>query len=147
MKAVIQRVSQGSVTVDGNIIAEISKGFVILLGIAPADSLTVAEQLADKVVHLRIFEDAQDKMNLSLLNVGGEALVVSQFTLYADTSRGRRPSFIGAAQPDHAEPLVEAFARMLVERGVPTQTGVFGARMHVALVNDGPVTIVMEYNN
>jgi D-tyrosyl-tRNA(Tyr) deacylase len=145
MKAVIQRVSQGSVTVNGKTIAEIGQGFVVLLGIAPEDTLSVAEQMADKVVHLRIFEDAQEKMNLSLLDVGGEALVVSQFTLYADTSRGRRPSFIGAAQPDHAEPLVEAFVRMLVERGIPTQTGVFGARMEVALVNDGPVTIVMEF--
>lgn len=145
MKAVVQRVSQGSVTVDGKIIAEIKQGLLILLGIAPEDSPSIAESLADKIVHLRIFEDSQDKMNLSLLDVGGEALVVSQFTLYADTRRGRRPSFIGAALPDHAEPLVEAFARMLVERGVPTQTGVFGARMEVALVNDGPVTIVMEY--
>jgi D-tyrosyl-tRNA(Tyr) deacylase len=145
MKAVIQRVSQGSVTVNGKTIAEIGQGFVVLLGIAPEDTLSVAEQMADKVVHLRIFEDAQEKMNLSLLDVGGEALVVSQFTLYADTSRGRRPSFIGAAQPDHAEPLVEAFVRMLVERGILTQTGVFGARMEVALVNDGPVTIVMEF--
>jgi D-tyrosyl-tRNA(Tyr) deacylase len=145
MKAVIQRVSQGSVTVNGKTIAEIGQGFVVLLGIAPEDTLSVAEQMADKVVHLRIFEDAQEKMNLSLLDVGGEALVVSQFTLYADTSRGRRPSFIGAAQPDYAEPLVEAFVRMLVERGILTQTGVFGARMEVALVNDGPVTIVMEF--
>jgi len=145
MKAVIQRVSQGSVTIDGEVVAEISEGLVILLGIAPGDTMLVAEQLADKIAHLRIFEDDADKMNLSLLDVSGEALVVSQFTLYADTSRGRRPSFIGAAQPDIAEPLVAAFAHMLAERGVPTQTGVFGARMDVTLVNDGPVTIVMAY--
>ncbi len=145
MKAVIQRVSRGSVSIDGEVHSDIKKGLVILLGIAPGDTLAVAEQMADKIVHLRIFEDSQDKMNLSLQDVNGEALVVSQFTLYADTSRGRRPSFIGAAQPDHAEPLVAAFTQMLAERGIPTKTGVFGARMEVALVNDGPVTIVMEY--
>lgn len=145
MKAVIQRVSQGSVTIDGELHASIGKGLVILLGIAPGDSPSVAEQLADKIVNLRIFEDAGEKMNLSLLDVEGEALVVSQFTLYANTSKGRRPSFIGAAQPDLAEPLVDAFVQMLKDRGIPTGTGVFGARMEVALVNDGPVTIVMEY--
>ena len=145
MRAVIQRVQRASVTVDGEVVAKIGKGLLILLGIAPEDTLAAAESLADKVVHLRIFEDAADKMNLSLLDVAGEAIVVSQFTLYADTSRGRRPSFIGAAKPDLAEPLVESFAKLLVDRGVPTQAGVFGAHMDVALVNDGPVTIVMEY--
>ncbi len=145
MKAVIQRVSRGSVLIDGEVHSEIKKGLVILLGIAPGDTLAVAEQMADKIVHLRIFEDSQEKMNLSMRDVNGEALVVSQFTLYADTSRGRRPSFIGAAQPDHAKPLVAVFAQMLTERGISTKTGVFGARMEVALVNDGPVTIVMEY--
>lgn len=145
MKAVIQRASRGSVAIDGEVVAKIGKGLVILLGIAPEDTPGAAEKLADKIAHLRIFEDDEDKMNLSVLDIGGEALVVSQFTLYADTSRGRRPSFIGAAQPEIAEPLVDAFARMLVERGIPTQTGMFGARMEVALVNDGPVTIVMEY--
>jgi len=145
MKAVIQRVSQGSVTIDGKIVAEIGKGLVILLGIAPEDTRAVAEQMADKIAHLRIFEDDEEKMNLSLLDVSGEALVVSQFTLYADTSRGRRPSFVGAAQPAIAEPLVDAFAQILAERSIPTQTGVFGARMAVSLVNNGPVTIIMEY--
>ena len=145
MKAVIQRVSEGSVTVDNNKVAQIGKGLVILLGIAPEDTLTNAEALADKLVHLRIFEDAEEKMNRSLLDVAGEAIVVSQFTLYADTRKGRRPSFTGAAKPEIAEPLVEAFAGMLAARGVPTQTGVFGAMMEVALVNDGPVTIVMEF--
>ncbi len=145
MKVVIQRVSQGSVTIDGEIVAAIGNGLLILLGISPDDTLDIAKQMADKIAHLRIFEDDKDKMNLSLLDVGGEALVVSQFTLYADTSRGRRPSFISAAQPDVAEPLVTAFAQMLAARGIPTQTGVFGARMDVALVNDGPVTIVMEF--
>ena len=145
MKAVIQRVSEGSVTVAGERIAEIGKGLLILLGIAPEDNPAVAEQLADKIATLRIFEDAEEKMNLSLLDIKGEALVVSQFTLYADTNKGRRPSFIGAAKPDLAEPLVEAFAEMLAHHGIRTQTGRFGAQMDVALVNDGPVTIVMEF--
>lgn len=145
MRAVLQRVKAAKVTVSGEIVAEIKQGLVILLGIAPGDSITTAEQLADKVVHLRIFEDNAEKMNLSCLDVGGEAIVVSQFTLYADTSRGRRPSFIGAAKPDLAEPIVAAFAQILADRGVPTQTGVFGAHMDVSLVNDGPVTIVMDY--
>ncbi len=145
MKAVLQRVCQASVSVDGEVVSEIGEGLLILLGIAPEDTMGIAEKLADKVAHLRIFEDDEEKMNLSLLDVSGEALVVSQFTLYADTSRGRRPSFIGTAQPEVAEPLVEAFSNLLSEQGVPTQMGVFGAHMDVALVNDGPVTIVMDY--
>ena len=145
MRAVLQRVSQGSVVVDNEVVAEIGLGLVILLGIGPEDNFTIAEQLADKIATLRIFEDQEEKMNLSLLDVAGEAIVVSQFTLYADTSKGRRPSFISAAKPDLAEPLVEAFAKMLTQCGVPTNMGVFGAHMEVSLVNDGPVTIVMEY--
>ena len=145
MKAVIQRVSKGFVTVDDKVVAEIEKGLVILLGIAPEDTVELAKQMVDKIAHLRIFEDDEEKMNLSALDVNAEAIVVSQFTLYADTSRGGRPSFIGAAKPELAEPLVEAFAHLLTDQGVPTQTGVFGAMMEVALVNDGPVTIVMEY--
>lgn len=145
MRAVIQRVSQGQVTVEGQIVAQIGHGLVILLGIATGDTLATVEQMADKIAHLRIFEDDEEKMNLSALDVSGEAIVVSQFTLYADTSRGRRPSFIGAAKPDLAEPLVEAFAEQLAARGIPTQTGVFGAHMDVSLVNAGPVTILMEY--
>lgn len=145
MKAVLQRVKEASVTVDGEVVAEIRKGLLILLGIAPDDSMVIAEQLADKTAHLRIFEDDAEKMNLSLLDVGGAAIVVSQFTLYAGTSKGRRPSFIGAAKPDLAEPLVDSFAKMLGDYGIPTQQGVFGAHMDVSLVNDGPVTIVMEY--
>ena len=145
MKAVIQRAVQGSVTVGEEVVAEIGRGLVILLGIAPEDNMAIAEQLADKITHLRIFEDEFGKMNLSVLDIDGEALVVSQFTLLADTSKGRRPSFIGAAKPDLAEPLVTAFTEMLNDRGVPTQGGVFGAHMKVALVNDGPVTIVMDY--
>ena len=145
MKAVIQRVTQGQVTVDAEVVAKIGHGLVILLGVAPGDSMATAEQMADKIAHLRIFEDDEEKMNLSALDVGGEAIVVSQFTLYADTSRGRRPSFIGAAKPDLAEPLVAAFAEQLAARGIPTQTGVFGAHMDVSLVNAGPVTILMEF--
>ena len=145
MRAVIQRVREGRVTVEGEVIAEIGQGLVILLGVAPGDSMATAEQMADKIAYLRIFEDDDEKMNRSLLDVGGEAIVVSQFTLYADTSRGRRPSFIGAAKPDLAEPLVTACAEMLTMRGVPTQTGVFRAHMAVALENDGPVTIIIEF--
>jgi D-aminoacyl-tRNA deacylase len=145
MRAVIQRVSQSSVTVEGEVVAQIGQGLVILLGVAPTDSIAKAEQMTEKIAYLRIFEDENEKMNLSVLDVGGEAIVVSQFTLYADTSRGRRPSFIGAAKPDLAEPLVTAFTEMLTKRGVPTQTGVFGAHMAVALENDGPVTIIMEF--
>jgi D-tyrosyl-tRNA(Tyr) deacylase len=131
--------------VDGKTVAEIGKGLVILLGIGPEDALEVAEQMADKIATLRIFEDENEKMNLSALDVSAEAIVVSQFTLYADTRKGRRPSFIDAAPPALAEPLVESFAHMLTDRGLPAQTGVFGAHMEVALVNDGPVTIVIEY--
>jgi D-tyrosyl-tRNA(Tyr) deacylase len=132
------------VTVEGKVVSEIDYGLLILLGIGPADTMGVAEQMAQKIVHLRIFEDEEEKMNLSVLDVKGEALVVSQFTLYADTSRGRRPSFINAAKPELAEPLVTSFAQQMVTLGVPTQMGVFGARMEVELVNDGPVTIVLE---
>jgi D-aminoacyl-tRNA deacylase len=145
MRAVIQRVTKASVSVEGEVVAEIGIGMLILLGIAPEDTPAAAEQLADKIANLRIFDDEADKMNLSLLDVMGAALVVSQFTLYADTRKGRRPSFVAAAKPDRAEPLVELFAKILEERGVPVQMGVFGAHMDVALVNDGPVTIVMEY--
>ena len=145
MKAVVQRVNRASVTVDEQVVAEIGRGLLILLGVGPEDTMDAAEQLAEKIVHLRIFEDQAEKMNLSLLDVEGEALVVSQFTLYADTSRGRRPSFIGAAKPDLAEPLVESFAKYLADRGVPSQTGEFGAHMAVELVNDGPVTILLDY--
>lgn len=145
MRAVIQRVSEAQVAVDGQIVAKIGQGLVILLGIAPEDTRSQAEALADKLVHLRIFEDEAGKMNRSALDVAGEAIVVSQFTLFADTRKGRRPSFVGAANPEIAELLVDAFTEMLTVRGLPTQKGVFGAHMAVSLVNDGPVTIVMDY--
>ena len=144
MKAVIQRVIQASVEVDGKIIAKVGQGLLILLGISSGDDSGTSAQLAGKTAQLRIFEDADEKMNLSLLDIGGEALVVSQFTLYADTSRGRSPSFIGAAQPDQAAPLVMEFAEQLRKYGVLTQAGEFGADMKVSLVNDGPVTIILE---
>jgi D-tyrosyl-tRNA(Tyr) deacylase len=144
MRALLQRVREGSVTVEGNVIAEIGPGLVILVGIGPEDVNEQIECLSHKIANLRIFEDEEGKMNLSLLDVGGEALVVSQFTLYADTNKGRRPSFTDAAPPDMAEPLVEKFAEQLIKEGVPIQMGEFGASMQVEIHNDGPVTIWME---
>lgn len=130
--------------VDGRTIARIGQGLVILLGVAPADGEAQARLLAEKTAQLRIFEGDAGKMNLSLLDIGGEALVVSQFTLYADTRKGRRPSFTEAASPEVARPLVETFCRLLSALGAPVQTGEFGAHMVVEIVNDGPVTIVLE---
>ena len=144
MRLVLQRVRSGRVLVAGHAIAEIGPGFIILLGVGPGDGETQARTLCEKIANLRIFEDEQGKMNRSLLEVGGQALVVSQFTLYADTRKGRRPSFTDAALPEIARPLVERFAEMLQELGVPTQTGVFGAHMLVEIANDGPVTIWLE---
>lgn len=144
MRAVIQRVRRGKVSVEGRAVAEIDLGMVILLGIGHEDTEENARALAEKIVNLRVFEDAQEKMNLSIRDVGGAAIVVSQFTLYADTRRGRRPSFTDAAAPEAARPLVERFARMLQESGVAAQTGEFGAHMLVEIENDGPVTIILE---
>lgn len=144
MRVVIQRVNTGRVTIDGRAVAEIGKGVVILLGIGAGDGEEQARYLAEKIATLRVFGDDTGKMNLSLLDVGGEAIVVSQFTLYADTRKGRRPSFTDAALPDIASPLVERFAELLRNQGVPTQTGEFGAQMLVEIANDGPVTIWIE---
>jgi len=144
MRSVLQRVSSGRVTVSGQIVAEIGRGLVILLGIGPSDGQEQARFLADKIANLRIFEDDQGKMNLSVRDANGQAMVVSQFTLYADTRKGRRPSFTDAAPPDIARPLVDFFAQQLNSLGVPTQTGEFGAHMLVEIHNDGPVTIVLE---
>ena len=144
MRAVIQRVRSGRVTVEGKAVAEIGCGLVILLGIGPQDGETQARFLAEKIANLRIFEDEQGKMNLSLLEVSGEAIVVSQFTLYADARKGRRPSFTDAAPPLQAQPLVERFVELLRGQDIPTQTGVFGAAMLVEIANDGPVTIWLE---
>jgi D-tyrosyl-tRNA(Tyr) deacylase len=144
MRALIQRVSSGNVTVDDQTIAQIGRGLVILLGVGHGDGEEQAAYLVEKIANLRVFEDDQGKTNLSILDVGGEAIVVSQFTLYADTRKGRRPSFIYAADPDVAEPLVERFAELLRGHNVPTQTGQFGAHMLVEIHNDGPVTIWLE---
>lgn len=144
MRIVIQRVRQGQVSVNGEIIAEIGQGLVILVGVGPADGEEQARYLAEKIANLRIFEDEHGKINRSLLEVGGSAIVVSQFTLYADTRKGRRPSFTDAAPPELASPLVERFAEMLREQGVETKTGQFGAHMLVEIANDGPVTIWLE---
>jgi len=144
MRVLLQRVSHASVQVGDRTISSIDRGFLILLGIGRGDSEEQARFLADKVANLRVFEDDQGKMNLSLGDVGGQAIVVSQFTLYADTAKGRRPSFIDAALPEAAEPLVDRFAALLRERGIPTQTGAFGAHMLVEIHNDGPVTIWLE---
>ncbi|MEA2008827.1 MAG: D-aminoacyl-tRNA deacylase [Chloroflexota bacterium] len=144
MKAILQRVTKGSVSVDGKIIGAIERGLVILLGIGPGDSESRARELSKKIAHLRIFPDGDGKMNLSLLDVEGEALVVPQFTLYADTRRGNRPSFTGAAPPRVASPLVDQFIEFLTWLGVPTQSGKFGADMLVEIHNDGPVTISLE---
>ncbi|MCZ2127497.1 MAG: D-tyrosyl-tRNA(Tyr) deacylase [Anaerolineales bacterium] len=144
MRALVQRVSRASVTVEGQIISEIGKGLLILLGVGHSDGETQAQFLAEKIANLRIFEDEQGKTNLSALDVKGEAIVVSQFTLYADTRKGRRPSFLDAALPDLAEPLVERFIQLLRGQGIPTQSGKFGAHMEVEIHNHGPVTIWLE---
>ena len=146
MRLVLQRVSRASVAVDERIVSEIGPGLLILVGVGASDTQPAAGagRLAEKVVNLRIFEDADGKMNRSLADTGGGALVVSQFTLYADTHKGRRPSWTDAALPDVAEPAVEAFAAALERLGVRVGRGVFGAHMRVELVNDGPVTILLD---
>ncbi len=144
MRVVLQRVQHGRVSVGGRTVAKIGPGLVILLGIGPDDGEEQAQYLAEKIANLRIFEDQGGKMNQSLLDVGGEAIVVSQFTLYADTRKGRRPSFTDAAPAEIANPLVERFVELLNSKGVATQSGEFGAHMLVEIANDGPVTIWME---
>lgn len=144
MRALLQRVSKASVTVDEQTISAIGNGLLILLGVGHGDGEEQAKFLAEKIANLRVFEDEQGKTNLSILDVKGGAIVVSQFTLYADTRKGRRPSFIDAALPDVAEPLVNRFVELLRGHGVPTQTGKFGAHMEVEIHNNGPVTIWLE---
>jgi D-tyrosyl-tRNA(Tyr) deacylase len=144
MRALLQRVSRASVTVDGQIVGQIAKGLLVLLGVGHNDGQEQVKTLSDKIAHLRIFEDDQGKMNRSILDIGGQALVVSQFTLYADTRRGRRPGFTDAALPSIAEPLVERFKDALASHGLKVAGGVFGAYMQVELVNDGPVTIWLD---
>ncbi len=145
MRVLLQRVSAGTVTVDGKVSGQIAAGFVALVGVTHADTLAEAEKLAQKTANLRVFSDSAGKMNRSLLDIGGGALVVSQFTLYADARKGRRPSYVNAAQPESAEPLVQAFADYLSQAGVSqVEQGVFGAMMQVAIHNDGPVTIMLD---
>jgi D-tyrosyl-tRNA(Tyr) deacylase len=145
MRAVIQRVRKGGVSVEGEMVGEIGPGLVILLGAGHGDGQGEADWLADKIANLRIFSDAEGKTNLSILDVGGEALVISQFTLYADCRKGRRPSFIYAAPPDVAAPLVDYFAGRLRQAGISrVETGEFGAMMLVEIHNDGPFTIVLD---
>ncbi len=144
MRAVIQRVKSASVKVDGELVSEIGTGLLIFLGVAHQDTETELQYIANKVANLRIFEDADGKMNLSLLDTSGSALVVSQFTLYGDCRKGRRPSFIDAARPDVANDLYEQFISVLKEMNIPTQGGTFQAMMDVQLINDGPVTILLD---
>jgi D-tyrosyl-tRNA(Tyr) deacylase len=144
MRIILQRVSEAAVTIGGATVARVGRGCLLLVGFAEEDNSQVIEWMADKVSGLRIFGDEEGKMNLDLAAVGGELLVVSQFTLYGNCSKGRRPSFIGAAQPATAIPLYEEFVANLRDRGIDVQTGEFGADMQVALVNDGPVTLQLE---
>lgn len=144
MKSVIQRVSQASVTIDNAVVGEIQKGFMILLGITHTDTEKDVKWMVDKITGLRVFEDENGKMNLSLEDVEGELLIVSQFTLYGDARKGRRPSFIDAARPEKAIPLYEKFVEMAREKGVKVASGEFGADMKVSLINDGPVTLIVD---
>ncbi len=144
MRAVIQRVSQASVRVDGAVVGQIGPGFLVLLGITHSDGEDEATWLAKKIAGLRLFEDAEGKMNLGLADVGGAVLAVSQFTLYGNAAKGRRPSFTQAARPEQAQPLYEHFCAALRTEGVEVAQGIFQAHMQVALVNDGPVTLIVE---
>ena len=144
MIAVVQRVKQAQVAVDEKVVGQCGHGFMVLLGVAAEDDMAEARALCQKLVKLRIFTDENDKMNLSIRDVGGSMLIVSQFTLLADTSHGNRPSFIGAGNPAHANELYEAFVDLVRAEGIHVETGIFGADMEVTLVNDGPVTIIMN---
>ena len=146
MRAVVQRVSRSEVTVDGRITGKINKGLLVLLGVTHGDTSKDVDYIVDKTINLRIFEDENDKMNLSLKDIDGEMLAVSQFTLYGDCRKGRRPSFTNAAAPEEADKLYQEFVKKVSEQGINTETGEFGAHMMVDLVNDGPVTILLESN-
>lgn len=147
MRALLQRVSSASVTVNGRTIGQIARGFVILLGVTHSDTTAEADWLANKIAGLRLFEDDADKMNLGLADVDGSVLVVSQFTLYGDARKGKRPSFTAAARPEQAEPLVDYFCEQLRQNGLTVATGQFGAMMQVQIHNDGPVTLMLEKEN
>lgn len=144
MRVVVQRSKEASVTVAGQTVGEITKGFVLLVGITHSDTMEDAKYLVEKIVNLRVFEDQQGKMNLSLSQVAGEILSISQFTLYGDCRKGRRPNFMEAAHPDHASVIYDQFNQLLRDHGVKVETGQFGAMMDVALINDGPVTLIIE---
>lgn len=144
MKLVIQRVANATVKVDGETIGEIEKGFLVLVGIKQGDTTELADSLIKKLCNLRVFEDENNKMNLSIKDINGKLLIVSQFTLYADCKKGNRPSFIEAARPEEAEPLYEYFKQGCRNEGIEVQSGKFGADMKVSLLNDGPVTIIIE---
>ncbi len=144
MRVLIQRVGSASVTVDGSVVGAVGRGFLALVGVTHGDTADAAARLAGKTARLRVFEDESGLMNLALPDVGGAVLAVSQFTLYADTRKGNRPSFVAAAAPDVGEAVYEAYVAALRAEGVPVQTGVFGAHMRVELVNDGPVTVLLE---
>ena len=144
MKLVIQRVKNAKVDVDNKTIGQIGQGFLVLLGVGPEDTTKNADYLIQKLINLRVFKDSEDKMNLSIKDISGELLIVSQFTLYADCKKGNRPSFINAAPPDKANELYEYFVNQTKNTGIKVQTGSFGADMKVSLLNDGPVTIILE---
>ena len=144
MRLVVQRVKESSVTVEHKVVGSIKQGLMVLVGITAGDNKLIVDKMIDKLIHLRIFEDDNEKMNLSLLDVSGEILSVSQFTLYADCRKGRRPSFINAAKPDIAKPLYDYFNEAIQKQGVHVETGIFGAMMDVQLINDGPVTIILD---
>ena len=146
MRAVLTRVNSASVTIDGEVVGQIGKGFLILLGVGPEDTEKECRALAEKCLALRIFEDENGKMNLGLESVGGQVLVVSQFTLYGNCRKGRRPSFVGAAGPELGNAMYERFLELCAEMGYPPQHGRFGADMQVASVNDGPVTLILDTN-
>lgn len=144
MKVVLQRVKEASVTIEGKVNGSIKQGFMILVGFNAEDNQQVIDRMVDKIIHLRVFEDENQKMNRSLLDIKGAILSISQFTLYADCRKGRRPSFIEAAKPEIASPLYDSFNECLKNRGIHVETGIFGADMKCSLVNDGPVTIVLD---
>lgn len=144
MRAVVQRVLSGSVTVDNETVGSIGKGFVVLLGVSEKDTAEDVSYMADKVANLRIFEDSEGKMNLSLLDINGELLIVSQFTLYGDCRKGRRPNFMNAAKPEKAEALYNEFVKKCRDMGIKTETGTFQSDMKVNILNDGPVTVIVD---
>lgn len=144
MRLVIQRVSKASVEIEGKVNGKIDEGFMLLVGITNDDNKEVVEKMADKLINLRIFEDENEKLNLSLMDVKGEILSISQFTLYANCKKGRRPSFLDAAKPDLSKPLYKYFNEYLEKKGVHVETGIFGAMMNVSLINDGPTTIILD---